>query len=268
MPADPTGAGAPTVRWYITAAIVIIVLVAGGFGLLISGLFPSESYELVLGLMIILGASVLTVLLFIMAAAFSSLNLSDSGQALGLPVGSVRAMIAFLLIIVWAIVSVSVFRFVAFGSGTGPGPATAASPDGIKLEQQLFTTMSTLVVAISAFYFGSSSVASAQRSLTSAAPSPPEIVRIIPNEGRQDQGEMQLTILGKNFLHVKSVRLVLTPDTIVARDIVVSTTAGISPIDCKITIDNTTKLGQWDVIVTNDDGKEYTHTRAFTIVVP
>ncbi len=119
-----------------------------------------------------------------------------------------------------------------------------------------------LIFATQPFYFGSSSVASARRSLE---PSPPEIVRIIPTQGKQGQGEMQLTIIGKNFLRVKSVRLVLNTEVIIAKEIVVSTTAGISPIDCKITLDNTHSLGQWNVIVMNDDGKEYTLAKAFTL---
>src|SRR5260370_16351490 len=82
-----------------------------------------------------------------MAVAYKSLELSDAREALGLPPGSVRAMIALLLIIIWAIVSIFVLRFIVV---VGPG---AANSDASKLAQQLFTTMSTLVFAISAFYF-------------------------------------------------------------------------------------------------------------------
>lgn len=253
--------GPPTVRWYIVAAICIIIIIGiGAGGILFSS---SQSYELILGLIIIFGSGVLTVLLFIMASAFSALKLTDTRQALGLPSGSVRAMIALLLIIIWAIVSIFVFRFVAFGNVGPNGPAGAASADGIKLAQQLFTTMSTLVVAVSAFYFGSS--AAARKDLIPAQ-TQPTILKVVPNIGKQGQGELPLTIVGKNFLQLpKSIRLILDTEVIIANGIVLNNTE-VSLIDCNITINDNQTVGQWDLIITNDDGCEFRLPKAFTVM--
>lgn len=257
-PASPRPPGA---RWYILVASALVVVVTAGFGIMISTLFPSQAYELVLGLIIILGASVLTILLFIMSAAFSALHLNDPNQALGLPQGSIRAMIALLLIIVWAIVSVSIFRFVAFGSGTtGPGPA--ASPDGIKLAQQLFTTMSTLVVAVASFYFGSSTVRNA---FTAMQPPRPTLLKLFPTSGEVGQAALAMTIIGKNFLAPpKVVRLVLGTAELYATSITFSNT-DVSLIDCEISIDTTQAPGMWDLVVTGDDGGDYRLAKAFKI---
>ena len=56
--------------------------------------------------MLIVGVIVLMVTLALVAVSFSLLNLTDKSQALALPEGSVRAVIALMLLIVFAIVSI------------------------------------------------------------------------------------------------------------------------------------------------------------------
>ena len=73
------------------------------------GLCSEKCQAILLGLIIILGASVLVLLLFVMAAGFNALGLNNPDESLGLPKGTVRAMIALLLIIVWVIVSIYLF---------------------------------------------------------------------------------------------------------------------------------------------------------------
>ena len=186
----------------VAIMILLIVIIASGF--------YSQIYEIVLGLIIVLGVSILTSLLFMMAAGFNTLDLSDDKEALGLPPGSIRAMIALLLILVWAIISIYVFRFVAFGSG---GTTGGASADGVKLAQQLFTTMSTLVVAISAFYFGTSS-ASTPRRQEPPATSQPLIWKIDPPQSGQDASNVTVVIFGRNFHSPNTVQLVQNNDSI------------------------------------------------------
>ncbi len=250
-----SNASNPSVLRYVIAAGILIALVAAGF--VIANYFVPQA-ELILGLIIILGVSLLTVLLFIVAAAFKTLQLSDGQQALGLPQGSVRALIALLLIIIWAIISIYVFRFVAFGNSSGG----AASADGIKLAQQLFTTMSTLVVAVSAFYFGSSSAA--QRAPTSGTVVP-SLLKVVPEKGLQGQVDLALVIVGKNFLRTpKAVRFVLGNESIFATGINITNTE-VSLIDCTITIREDQQQGAWDLVVLNDDGNEYRLPKAFTV---
>jgi hypothetical protein len=52
------------------------------------------------------------IVLFIVAVGFTALKMNDPQQALGLPEGSVRAMIALLLIAIWIIISVFLFSVV------------------------------------------------------------------------------------------------------------------------------------------------------------
>src|SRR3990172_6889513 len=57
------------------------------------------------------------VLLFMMAIAFDELGLGDPGQALGLPEGTVRAMIAVFLVVIFVVVGLYLFRIVAEDRG-------------------------------------------------------------------------------------------------------------------------------------------------------
>jgi hypothetical protein len=65
--------------------------------------------EAQLPLIAIMGVATMLAVLTLMALAFSSYNLADRGQALGLPEGSVRAVIALSLIIIFAVVSIFLF---------------------------------------------------------------------------------------------------------------------------------------------------------------
>ncbi len=230
-------------KWFvgllILAAVVIVVGILGAVWFIqqLAGISRSQSPEITLGLVIILGVSVVSVLLFILTAGFAALNLTDRRRAFGLPEGSIRALIALFLIVIWVIVSVFLFRFVA---------SESPSDEGIRLAQQLFTTMATLVVAIAAFYFGTNSVAVARGGAT---PSLPVIRKIIPEKGSQGE-ELALTIQGKNFRSPKAVKLVQDSEEIVGTAIV----SNDSEIHCKIKINADQKPGRWSLMVVNEDG--------------
>src|SRR5205807_3929303 len=53
--------------------------------------------------------------LFTVAAGFSAMKLTDPKQALGLPEGSIRAMIALVLIMIFIIFGIYLFRNVSGG---------------------------------------------------------------------------------------------------------------------------------------------------------
>ncbi len=247
-------------NWSLWGAIVATVLIVA---LIITGLVLVINYfttpqnprsELVIGLIIVLGVSVLIVLLFIIAAGFSALGMGDPKQAMGLPEGSIRAMIALLLIIVWVILSV--FLFNAVQGQTGDTAVT-------RLAQQLFTTMATLVVAIASFYFGSRSVASARAALAPSIPTTrPVIGRVDPSQVAQSTTGSLLTIQGKYFRLPKSVRLVQDSTTIEATEIISSDTQ----IQCKVTIAADQKTGKWDLIVVNEDGGQDRLAGAFEVI--
>lgn len=146
-------------------------------------------------LQVLLGSAVFISLICLVVLVFARLGLYNRSAALGLPEGSVRALIALILLIIFIIFANVIFGVlsnsnlsqpVAFSGLTeeqvralgGPVenqrslPSVAGEPqrwegtyrvdapsaDAANLGQQVVTGMLTLVAAISAFYFGSASV--------------------------------------------------------------------------------------------------------------
>ena len=68
-----------------------------------------------LSLLAIGGVIVLILLLTVVATIFSVLGLTDKTQAMGLPEGSIRAVIALSLIVLFAILSVFLYQGVSLG---------------------------------------------------------------------------------------------------------------------------------------------------------
>jgi hypothetical protein len=131
----------------ILASLLVLAAVAAAFVWTSTNLVNAP--EVRVALVIVLGVSVLMTLLFLMAAGFRQMGLDDRQQALGLPAGTIRALIALILILLFAIIGVYLFSSVGQFSSTGPG-----AQDGARLAQQLLTTIATLVGAVSGFYFG------------------------------------------------------------------------------------------------------------------
>jgi hypothetical protein len=122
--------------------------------------------------------------LTIAASVLNFFDLANPLEALGLPSGSVRALIALSLILIFALMvifmannlaegefkelppnSTVVFEGKEYTSGNGTlqifvGPSKAS----VDFSMQVLTTVSTLVVALAGFYFGTRSVAQAQKS--------------------------------------------------------------------------------------------------------
>lgn len=177
-----------------TALLLGVLLV-----LLLSGLalwfLPDRSLYLLAPIQVLLGSTIFIALIALVVLVFARLGLYDRGAALGLPDGSVRALIALILLIIFIIFANVIFgqlsddkvTRVASFSGLNdaevanlPGsvdtrrqvPATATqpaswegtyvvlepSPDAAALGAQVVTGLLTLVAAISAFYFGTGSV--------------------------------------------------------------------------------------------------------------
>jgi hypothetical protein len=177
----------------IVAAVVVLVVLTQA---LLSA--RDSPPELQLGLVIVLAVFMLMVLLFIMAGGFVQFGLADPKQALGLPEGTIRALIALILIMLFVIVGIYLFRTVGEGVVTlrgltadevralGPRVLTSTqvagtdafnvtlqgglSDDGARLAQQLVTTIGTLVVAVAGFYFGTSATAAAASAVAQARP--------------------------------------------------------------------------------------------------
>jgi len=116
--------------------------------------------EVYMTLVIIAGVAGLLASLTVTTVVISSLDMGDRTQALGLPRGSVRALIALSLIIVFAMTSIFLTNELNVVPYTGVNGTVAfrePSTEKVRFAQQLLTTVSTLVVAVSSFYFGTRS---------------------------------------------------------------------------------------------------------------
>ncbi len=175
------------------AALVAIILLCVVFAGL-KDLVPLGNAAL--PLVAIGGVVVLVLLLTAVATMFSILGLTDAKQALGLPEGSIRAVIALSLIVLFAILSIFLYQQASSGgplvtiaqmSGAErsqfikdhvnardiqsvpvPGKTDlfdvsyrSANPAGEDFAKQLLVLLGTLMTAVTSFYLGAGTVTSA-----------------------------------------------------------------------------------------------------------
>jgi hypothetical protein len=154
--------------------------------------------EIVLPLIVIVGVIALLLTLALSAAMYGIFRMSDREQALGLPAGSVQAVIALGLILIFAVVALyassasgvqklestnlteaefnaippaeiaQVQRSVKGSEVTYDVVRSIEDKDLKDINLQLLTTVSTLVVAVAAFYFGSKSVQEGSKAVSEA----------------------------------------------------------------------------------------------------
>lgn len=99
-----------------------------------------------------------------MVSVLSALELTDRRRAFGLPDGSVQAIIALSLVLIFVIASLYLYSTL---------PVKAADVDADLVQnkrefgQQLLTTVGTLAVAVAGFYFGTKSVEAASDAVSS-----------------------------------------------------------------------------------------------------
>ena len=279
-------AGTPdtSVDFFIWIAAAVLV----GLGaLLLSRRFP-ETPEIQTALVIVIAIAALLMMLFVVASGFSRLQLSDAKQPLGLPEGSIRALIALFLILIFIIFGIYLFRVVGQGQLLGPitmsseemlvrkdvasfahlsgdnynvwlvGPAV--SEDGVRLSQQLLTTVGTLVVAVAGFYFGSTTVSSAAAAVRGEARAEPVITTVTPAAGATS-ASVSLEIQGRDFRMPRALRLVRGDQQISATDILASSTR----ITGTVVLDQPAGGENWDVVVEHEDGTEVRLAKAFAI---
>ena len=123
---------------------------------------------------VIFGTTTLLSSITLAVVVFQYLGLSNKAEALGLPEGSVRALIALSLIVIFAIMVVFMQGELAisplkYENGTYITDVNGtiqyepvASEAQVDFSKQVLTTVSTLVVAVAGFYFGTRSVLAAK----------------------------------------------------------------------------------------------------------
>jgi hypothetical protein len=187
----------------IAVAIIVLVAAGGGF-LILLNLPPSlTSAPFTVVVLLVAGFVAVTLLLYLGTIILRTAGLGSRREALGMPEGSIRALIAMSLILIFAIIGVTVLysglggetiqskgitaaeidrlenvQIVAISEVT-PGASPGAerfdvtakaelSQAGHDFGLQLLSTVSTLVVAVAGFYFGSRSVAQATKATAEA----------------------------------------------------------------------------------------------------
>lgn len=219
----------------ILIGLLTIVLAMMGAAVL---LLRATGISVVAGLpMLAVGAViVLVILLCLLAVVFAMFDLQDRTQALALPEGSIRAVIALMLIVLFAILSIYLYGSLSTNSqlvDLGPLEATKEAgwrsqfganylsfvsvtdgkPHGyfrnippqesVDFAKQLLVLVGTLVTSISSFYFGSKA---ATPSVNVATEIPqPSIESVEPLEYLRGSGPKEITLTGANLDRISGV---------------------------------------------------------------
>lgn len=190
-------------RTFFVVTVMILAAGAAGFGILL--ILPDylKSASQTIVILLVAGFVSVTLLLYLGTIILRAAGLTTNEEALGMPEGSIRALIAMSLILMFAIIGVTVLY-----SGIGGEPVESKGITSAQLERlenvqiisisivdpaaspgserfnvtarpeisqaghdyglQLLTTVSTLVVAVAGFYFGSRAVNQGAKTATAA----------------------------------------------------------------------------------------------------
>ncbi|MCX7068415.1 MAG: Yip1 family protein [Methylococcales bacterium] len=253
-----------------------------------------------LPLLIIAGLSILIVLLAILTMSFWSLGLTNKDQALGLPEGSIRAVIALALVVIFSILAV--FLYSSLSNGGEPHTITGWSSENINkyiadhpalinidkkeivgspekynftytqpnstesndFAKQLLVLLGTLMTSVTSFYLGSrtSPTAVSAQALDNAQPLP--LLRsVTPKEAKKEDngGVVKLTMTGENLSSIKKVRIVNGDKEIIADHVL----SNDSEITCDVKVDEES-VGEWDVSVGESSESSASLPKALKIV--
>lgn len=268
----------------VMAAVVLLIVAC--LGVAISLYSGNRPLELTLPLLIISGVMMLLVTLALTAFVFSGVELTDKSQALGLPEGSVRSVIALSLVLLFAILAVYLYssmssrgrileakgltqeastqlkqnllpgQFVFEQQVADNGKTTVsvyyretANPASDDFAKQLLVMIGTLVTAVSSFYFGSKTAIAAQSDASNPGDAP--VIRSI-NPSKVIRGVLtKLEITGDGLDTVKEVKAVSNDRQVLATDV----TSSASGVKCSLAMDLSAPTGAWDIVVSDGTGK-------------
>ncbi len=187
----------------VMVALIILAAAFGGFVILVNLPDWLRSSSQTIVILLVAGLVSVALLLYLGTMIMKTAGLTTKKEALGMPEGSIRALIAMSLILMFAIIGVTILY-----SGMGGEPIQSNGITSAELEQlenvqviaisvvdpaaspgterfnvtarpelspaghdfglQLLTTVSTLVVAVAGFYFGSRAVAQGAKTAAAA----------------------------------------------------------------------------------------------------
>jgi len=265
-----------------------VALLGAAVGLVIGVyfLFQNQPENAVrLPLLAIGGVIALLVVIALVAGAYTLFNLADPYEALGLPEGSVRAIIALSLIVLFAILTIYLYSDVSHPAvnsiagltqveldrflqnvpsqkiiatlNTSPAGSEAhytvyyhnGSSAGEDFAKQLLVMIGTLMTSVTSFYFATKPASTTNGASSDPTTPAPEPTGVRPQEG--DRGStLSLEISGNNLGNVNAVKLVLGKDELAATGVVAK--AGLVKCDVKLPAEMAT--GSWTVKVIDDSG--------------
>jgi hypothetical protein len=270
---------------------ILFVAVFGVFVALVRQIVPPFLDTHGLPILALLGIVTLLGALLIFTTLLNVIGLSDKTQALGLPDGSVRALLALALLGLFAILASSVLVKPELRTYTGlsSDDVTALirnNPDAHDIVQvqekeppearykmtfystarqdefakQMLTLVGTLMTAVIAFYFGTASA----RAPGDTSRAPPELMGIEPQTKLPTADSVALKLRGNNLNSIRTVRLAeptqgveLEAHTVLSNPSEVTCTFAADP--------SLAKDGTWDVTVVDDIGRTATKKRGLPI---
>lgn len=242
-----------------------------------------------MGSIIVLSVSAVMILIFLVAIGFSALGLADGKEALGLPAGSVRALIALLLLLMFVFFSIYLFAQLSLPTGSqrmdgltqqqlaelgslvvgkityadGLTTAFISVPisEGVeRFANQVFTAALTLVTAVSSFYFATRTAEGALAAVAAPAQAL-GIATIDPSKGTIGT-RVSVKITGTGFESSTRVKLQRGPGPEIAGFDV----EYVGPTELKCTFNVVGPAGTRNVIVSNSNGKYDVKLDGFEIV--
>jgi hypothetical protein len=279
------------VKWLLLLGAAVLVLAAGIVGISIMG---SMQPQTALTYAVIFGVILLLATLTLVALAFSLLKMNDNTQALALPEGSVRAIIALSLLVIFVMLTVYMYSDQASNvkpevlSGLSQQQVDAIpkeqligkpSPDAEKpgtssviillprnqvsadFSKQIFTAISTMVISIAAFYFGTRAVASARSAVATSAP---ELTSVDPAKVASGNSSQSVTIHGTGFDNPSVVKFMKDGKELNISDMTCNPTKIVGNIPAL----TASEVGQWSCVVVNGDGGAATALKNALEVAP
>ncbi|QPF91239.1 hypothetical protein [Bradyrhizobium commune] len=226
-------------------ALVLVIILCAVFWLMTKLAPPGDGGSL--PLLAIGGVVVLIFMLAAVAMVFSALGLSNRDLAMGLPEGSIRAVIALSLIVLFSILSIFLYQGVSRGNVVTIAEMSAAErtqfikdhPNAVDLQstatkgkdgavkdgffdvsyrsanpasddfaKQLLVLLGTLMTAITSFYLGAGTVTSAVKTGNDAGAPAPAANGVQPdNHSIAAAGPLQITISGTNLNVITNVKI-------------------------------------------------------------
>ncbi len=250
-------------------------------------MYMATDLAIKLPVLVITGVMALFATLALVGVTFSVAGLSDKTQALGLPEGSIRAAIAFSLVVIFSIVSIYFYTSanavatalgeVAIKTAEGTASATPAGAANVSaavananaaattandFAKTILAVVGTLMTAVTSFYFATRG---ATTPIATTA-SKPTIASITPVQASTaaEPVDVPVTISGTDLRLAKTVKFQLAGTTVLATDVL----SNDERVMCQVTIQPGLAPGDYDVIVMNSDDATASLPKAFKVQAP